>query len=1208
MSSRNMQGPAAGRNHAGLAALIRRSRTLATTVAVTAGVLAGGLVGVGTAAPATAGTPVVLDGSQSSLAAPSCWAIKQQKPTSTDGVYWLQTAQLIAPEQFYCDMTTDGGGWVLAGRGRENWTWAYGGQGSTAALRNTPTGTGVFAPATLSAATVEGLLGGGRVDALTDGIRVRRATNVAGTAYQELRLKPANRANWTWAIGGGVLTSAVSVDGLNYSGGNTQSWATASTEKGLFRLYTTESKMHNYKMGFGYGDGANNGGTPPINNSTVVGQNNATSYLWQYGVENGALPFSQVWLRPKLTTSSYQPIPAAGLPASTVRPLASSTTSPNTPWGVTGIVGTPSELNMEVETFAQIGNVMYVGGGFQYVQKGANPAAADKIAQPWLAAFDVNTGAWISSFRPALNNRVWDLQATPDGKLVVGGEFTTVNGATGSTGITELDPITGAKVSTWNASVEYINTEVGNPGPQVKAIDYQDGWLYIGGRFNRVTGGTPVRGPVTVGRAARLRVSDGQPDGTWKPNFDGSVIELDASAKGDRVYFSGYFNNVNGVASKNIGVISTAAGAASVPGLAAWQPSIGSGVKTYQQAIKEDGNYVWQGGSEHVLGQYDRSSYALKSSDITKAGGDIQTIAIYNGVVYASCHCGNYAYSNDLHYDNPIPYASDVNNIKYIGAWDEVTGQYLPDFYPGALDTRSGIGGWELTPDSNGCLWFGGDFKQGSYQSTGYQWLGGFGKFCPRDSVAPTTPANLTVATASTGGTRLSWNAATDNSGAVHYEVLRGDRVIGATTGLSYIDTTGSLPANYWVRAVDNGGNRSATTAMVTMQAPDTTAPTASITSPASGASVYGPVTVTATAADDRAVSSVDLLVDGAVLATSTTAPYSFNWSATAVGSHTLQVVAHDAAGNTGASTSVTVTVPPDTTAPSAPGALSSTGVTTTAATLSWSAATDDRAVAGYQVLRNATVVGQTTALSYTDTGLTAGTTYTYTVRAVDAAGNVGPDSNAVAVTTSSQVAPLFAESWPGTDGAAWSPAWTSSAASGTVDTRSGAGRIAVDDVSGAYARTQLTGLAVRSDSELLTSFSWSSNTALSYLTIYLRGSGGWQNAYRPKNGYGLQLQSNSGTVVVQKNVNSVTSTVQSVTGGQALTTAKQWLRLRVSGSTVQFKIWTDGSTEPTTWKSTNTDTSVATAGQLFLSVVRGGTNVGAKSVAFDDLSIGNAE
>ena len=131
-----------------------------------------------------------------------------------------------------------------------------------------------------------------------------------------------------------------------------------------------------------------------------------------------------------------------------------------------------------------------------------------------------------------------------------------------------------------------------------------------------------------------------------------------------------------------------------------------------------------------------------------------------------------------------------------------------------------------------------------------------------------------------------------------------------------------------------------------------------------------------------------------------------------------------------------------------------------------------------------------------------------------------------------------------------------------------------------------------------------SSTAAGAYLNVYLRGSGGWQNGYRPKNGYGLQLSSNSGTVAVQKNVASTTTNLHSVSGAQAVTTAKQWLRLRVSGSTIEFKIWTDGQAEPAAWKSVDTDSSVTAAGQVFLALDRSSTNTGIKNVAVDDLQL----
>ncbi|MFD0662761.1 fibronectin type III domain-containing protein [Thermocatellispora tengchongensis] len=114
-------------------------------------------------------------------------------------------------------------------------------------------------------------------------------------------------------------------------------------------------------------------------------------------------------------------------------------------------------------------------------------------------------------------------------------------------------------------------------------------------------------------------------------------------------------------------------------------------------------------------------------------------------------------------------------------------------------------------------------------------------------------------------------------------------------------------------------------------------------------------------------------------------------------------VRAVDNAGNaSGLSASVSATTTGcagDCSAPTAP-TLTSTGKTSTSVSLSWSRATDDVGVTGYEVFRDGVLVGSPAGTTFTDTGLTPSTAYAYTVKARDAAGNRSAAGNTVTVTT----------------------------------------------------------------------------------------------------------------------------------------------------------------------------------------------------------------
>jgi trimeric autotransporter adhesin len=762
-----------------------RSRVArAAATAVAAAVALTGGPGV-----AAAQTPAQL-GRAPEHAAVSCWDIKQKDPSAPDGSYWLLTPRLAGPQQFHCDMTTDGGGWVLIGRGREGWTFGYNGQGTAEQVRTVVDGTGAFVPRALSGKVIDGLLNGTRVDGLTDGVRLRRSANSTGTTRQEARFRFRNRDRWAWTMAANHPLAGYRFDTRSYTGGGTLNFGADSSYR---RVQTAERESQGWRAGWAFG-------------SFVSGANNATTHLWS-ATGRSPMPFTQVYLRPRLTAENtpFPAIPDPGAPAIAQAPLASNQTLP-APWGVTGLAnGRSGELNTEVSAFTQSGDRMLVGGNFRFVQKGENAAGADRVEQSYLAAFDVASGNWLPDFRPVFNGQVKALHTVPNGVVVAGGEFTTVNG-TPAVGVVALNATTGQIDPSFRVAME---NRVSGQTVTVTSFDAEGRWLYIGGRFTHLAGGTRAN-PISARMAARVALAEGTPDAGWIPDLDGSVVDVDASPSGDRVYLAGYFDTAKGVSAPKVAVLDTTTGAV-VPGLG--RPSF-SNATNYQQAVREVGDRVWHGGAQHMIFSYRRSDMTRLSGNITVEGGDFQTIHSQNGVVYGGCHCNDWNYSEAYAFRNVGTNWSQADDIGFTGAWDAVTGLYLPEFHPGLRAAR-GHGPWDMVTDSLGNLWMGGDFNRARTAGDAWQWVGGFVRFAERDSRAPTVPAGPTRSDAG-GTTTLAWRASTDDRGGVEYEILRDNRVIGRTWATQVSLPNAGGGGRFFVRAIDGAGNRSATTPVVT--------------------------------------------------------------------------------------------------------------------------------------------------------------------------------------------------------------------------------------------------------------------------------------------------------------------------------------------------------------------------------------------------------
>ena len=731
------------------------------------------------------------DGLSEATAAASCWEIKQNNPRSSDGTYWLQTPAMDAPAQFFCDQTTDGGGWVMIGRGREGWEPWSGGKGDPAKLTTRERNQSAFDVVQLSNDAVNGLLNNEDIKDQPDGVRVLRSWSASGRSYQKLDLKFSKMTDFVWPFKMAHPVS-VSMDGASPVSGLL--WNTLGYDQGWNALQLYPSARTGWTVGWGYGVGAGNWGGDLSSASSFFHKNGQTVF-----------PYSEAYVRPRIASdsSAFTRIPDEGEAGSTVT-RAVSNYAATTSWGVTGnINGSYAEGSIQVQALKQVGSTMYVGGNFTGVKQGEN---GSENPSRGLAAFDVNTGDWTGQAFD-FNNQVKALLPLPDGRLLVAGDFTRVNGET-HVGTVVINPSTGQVDPSWDLS---ISNALNGGQVSVRALDYYDGNVYLGGVFTHLSGGGSSK---VYGRNAARVSLDGRPDRSWNPELSGSVQAVGVSEANGAFYAGGHFTRAHG--SERAWY---AAKFSTQPGAAQdfefnFEPSTMSAGK-YQQTIATGGNRVFIGGSEHSLFGYDTGTNSRTSGTLTMSmGGDMQASTISSkNVIYGSCHCSDGAYQDK--YDWAVSDRwSRIDEIKWVGAWDATTGENL-HWTPFELSSKRKTGAWALTTDTNGNLWVGGDFDLSHIDASRTQWNGGFARYDNRDNVAPETPTLVHTTASTASSVTLAWEGISD---AVSYEILRDDRPIASTTSASVEFPRGGYN-RFFVRAVASDGLRGASTHAYTVDA-----------------------------------------------------------------------------------------------------------------------------------------------------------------------------------------------------------------------------------------------------------------------------------------------------------------------------------------------------------------------------------------------------
>ncbi|MGZ6964175.1 MAG: LamG-like jellyroll fold domain-containing protein, partial [Acidimicrobiia bacterium] len=461
------------------------------------------------------------------------------------------------------------------------------------------------------------------------------------------------------------------------------------------------------------------------------------------------------------------------------------------------------QINGVVWAQVIVGSRVYVTGQFTSARPAGAALGTNETPRSNILAFDLTTGALITTWAPTLNAQGLAIAASADGSTIyVGGDFDQVNGQ-------------------WIGRVAALNAQTGalvpgfNPGAntRVSALAVNGNTLYVGGYFTTFGGQSRSRlAAVNATTGALL---------PWAPATDREIVSMVVHPASGRVIVGGSFNTLNGVQQRGMGSVDGITGA-NLP-WAANQTIQNYGDGAEIGSLSTDGSQIfgsgWTfltgGGSGNLEGVFAADPLTGAINWVDGGRGDAYSVATAQGVVYTVGHPHDWGMLDWNPQYNPTwqfqrTLAIDARRSPTLtnaygtpDVWQAFKGMpaaqplhWLPTLTAGTY-TGQGQAAWSVATNGDYVV-EGGEFPK--VNGIAQQGLVRFAKRTiagsnvdPVQGYPELTP---TLTGPSAGTVRVAWTAAWDRDNEkLKVEVLRG-----ATTATSTVLKTFFTQTNWWNR------------------------------------------------------------------------------------------------------------------------------------------------------------------------------------------------------------------------------------------------------------------------------------------------------------------------------------------------------------------------------------------------------------------------